>query len=115
MLIAILIRMEEIYLNHDPLESILDGRTNPTNLPLPYLRYITQNFSEERKIAKWWVRRCLQGIANFSCTFRASFLSEKNVRLITEVKQGVLSNNRIVAVKKLSNEQNHRGDILLRG
>ena len=43
-----LYRMED---NYDLLEDILHGRKDPTNLPLPFLRYITKDFSKEQKIA----------------------------------------------------------------
>uniref|UniRef100_A0A453T9W8 Protein kinase domain-containing protein n=1 Tax=Aegilops tauschii subsp. strangulata TaxID=200361 RepID=A0A453T9W8_AEGTS len=37
-------------MNHEVLERILDGRENPTNLSLPLLKDITENFSEDREI-----------------------------------------------------------------
>ena len=37
-------------MNYDILESILNGGSDPTNLPLQFLSYITKNFSKERKI-----------------------------------------------------------------
>ncbi|XP_044435908.1 putative receptor-like protein kinase At4g00960 isoform X2 [Triticum aestivum] len=37
-------------MDHEVLEHILDGRENPTNLSLSLLKYITENFSEDREI-----------------------------------------------------------------
>ncbi|XP_039789439.1 uncharacterized protein LOC120655604 isoform X4 [Panicum virgatum] len=74
------LRMEDIYLNYDILESILNGGSDPTNLPLQFLSYITKNFSKERKI----------GSGGFG-----------------EVYMGMLK-NRIVAVKRLFSDKTIR-------
>lgn len=43
--------MDDMYAQQsDILEHILGGSGNPTNLSLPFLRYITGNFSDEQKI-----------------------------------------------------------------
>lgn len=43
--------MDDMYAEQNNiLERVLGGSGDPTNLSLPFLRYITRNFSDERKI-----------------------------------------------------------------
>ncbi|CAN6272982.1 unnamed protein product [Urochloa humidicola] len=54
--------MEGIYMELHVLKRILDGSEEPRNLTLPLLRHITNNFSDERKIAEGGCGEIYKGI-----------------------------------------------------
>ncbi|XP_066337680.1 receptor like protein kinase S.2-like isoform X3 [Miscanthus floridulus] len=65
-------RFADIYEDLNVLEHIVEGSENPSNLSYPLLQFITENFSDKRKIGHNELGECFKGIVQIVVVTRLS-------------------------------------------